>query len=510
MFYMACYDLDRFRRFVFETRFLQLFEVDEARVEALRIGRPGTARIRHAMAAFRDFPGEIHEAAQERGAAEERRVTPGASKPVLVIGGGIAGITTAVEAADAGASVLLVEKSASLGGQVARIHQYFPKLCPPTCGLEMHYRRLRNHPAVAVLTQAEVVDLTGGPGNFQVTVKIQPRYVTEACTLCGACAEACPAERADDFNYGLTKTRAAYLPHGMAYPALYAIDRAACPAGCTACQTACTYGAVQLDAQPEIRTYKVSAVVAATGWQPYDASRLDHLGFGKFPNVVTNVLLERMAAVDGPTGGRILRPSDGKEPRTVAFVQCAGSRDENHLPYCSSVCCAASIKHAAYIRALYPETAITIFYIDIRTPGRLEEFADKVKRDANLQLVKGKVAQVEENPTTGDLLVTAEDTLAGRKSTSHFELVVLATGIVPRSEGLSAALRRDEFGFLCGPNGASGLYAAGCVKRPAEVSFTVQDATGAALKALQCARRSSGPPATQSAGATTPGGPDAQ
>ncbi len=171
-------------------------------------------------------------------------------------------------------------------------------------------------------------------------------------------------------------------------------------------------------------------------------------------------------------------------------MQCAGSRDENHLPYCSSVCCAASIKQAAYIRALYPETAITIFYIDIRTPGRLEEFYGRVSRDANLHLVRGKVALVEENASTGDLLVTAEDTLAGRKNTLHFELVVLATGLVPQTESLPASLARDEFGFSCGANGKTGLYAAGCARRPAEVSATVQDATAAALKALQSAHRS--------------------
>ena len=168
-----------------------------------------------------------------------------------------------------------------------------------------------------------------------------------------------------------------------------------------------------------MRKFAVSAIVAATGWRPYDATKLEHLGFGKYRNVVTNVMLERMAATDGPTQGRILRPSDGKEPRTVAFVQCAGSRDENHLNYCSAVCCAASTKHAAYIRALYPETAITMFYIDVRTPGKLEEFGTRVQRDADVHLIKGKVGQVEENRATGDLLVTVEDVLANRKSTHN-------------------------------------------------------------------------------------------
>lgn len=417
-------------------------------------------------------------------------MTPAPAKPVLVIGGGIAGLTAAVELADIGCRVMLVEKSVSLGGRVARLHQYFPKLCPPACGLEMHYRRLRNNEAITVLTLAEVVDVTGGAGDFEVTVAVKPRFVNESCTLCGACAEACPARRADDFNYGLAETKAAYLPHGMAYPPLYAIDRAACTSGCHACQEACTYGAIDLNAQPAVKKLNVCAIVAATGWKPYDASKLDNLGFGRFPNVVTNVLLERMAATDGPTGGHVLRPSDSKEPRTVAFVQCAGSRDENHLPYCSAVCCTASIKHAAYIRALYPETEVTIFYIDIRTPGRLEEFYANVSRDAHLRLIKGKVARVEESPATHDLLVTAEDTLAGRKSTQHFELVVLAAGMVPETDGLPVALERDEFGFLKVSNGTSGIYAAGCVRRPEEVYSTVQDATGAALKALACANRS--------------------
>jgi len=412
------------------------------------------------------------------------------SLPVLVIGGGIAGMTAAVELADAGCGVILVEKSASLGGRVARMHQYFPKLCPPACGLEMHYRRLRDNAAITVLTLAEVVNVAGPAGRYEVQVEVRPRFVTESCTLCGACEIACTAERLDDFNYGLSTTKGAFLPHGMALPALYAIDRSACSWGCKACEEACAYDAIRLNAQPETKKYTVCAIIAAAGWKPYDASRLDHLGFGTCRNVVTNVMLERMAAADGPTAGRILRPSDGKEPRTVAFVQCAGSRDENHLPYCSAVCCTASVKHAAYIRALYPETAITIFYIDIRTPGRLEEFAARVEHDAAIRLVKGKVARVEESRTTGDLLVTAEDALAVRKSTEHFELVVLATGIVPETDGLPQAFHRDEFGFLNAPNGSSGLYAAGCIRRPAEVTSAVQDATAAAMKALQCARGS--------------------
>jgi len=411
-------------------------------------------------------------------------------KPVLVIGGGIAGLTTALEAAEAGCEVILVEKGPSLGGRVSQMHQYFPKLCPPACGLEINYQRLRSNPRIRILTLAEVESIAGASGDFEATVKLAPRYVTEACTGCGACAEVCPAERADDFNLGLCKTKAAYLPHRMAFPALYVIDRAACPPGCHACADACTYAAVKLDQTEERTTFRVAAVVAATGWKPYDATRLENLGFGKYPNVVTNVILERLAASEGPTGGKILRPSDSQPPQSVIFVQCAGSRDENHLPYCSAVCCAASLKQATYLRAQHPEARITIFYIDIRTPGRLEDFYVTAAAQAQVELVKGKAAKIEEEAASRDLLVTAEDALSGKKTSRRAGLVVLATGIVPQTEGLPPGFALDEFRFLSPPNGKTGLFAAGCARTPGEVSATVQDATGAALKALQCAARS--------------------
>ena len=397
-------------------------------------------------------------------------------------------MTAAIEAAEAGCSVVLIEKAAFLGGRAIGFNLYFPKLCPPACGFEINFRRIRNNPRITVLAQAELEELTGSTGDYEATVKISPRFVTEACTLCGACAEACPAQRADEFNFGLSKTKAAYLPHKMAFPAEYVIDRNACPKDCTACADACRYGAIDLDQQVERKQFHVAAVVLATGWAPYDASKMTNLGFGRFPNVVTNVLLERMAATNGPTRGKILRPSDGKEPASVAFVQCAGSRDENHLPYCSSVCCSASLKHSTYIHDLYPQAQVTIFYIDTRTPGLLQDFYAKVVTNCHLKMIKGKVGRVEEDPQTHDLLVTAEEVLTGKKMTETFDLVVLATGMVPQTTGLPLSLARDEFGFVT--NGTPGIYATGCAKRPEEVSATVRDATGAALKALQCAVRS--------------------
>jgi quinone-modifying oxidoreductase, subunit QmoA len=408
-------------------------------------------------------------------------------RSILVIGGGIAGLTAAVEAAEVGLNVILLEKLPYVGGRAISFNLYFPKLCPPTCGFEINLRRIRNNRRITILTQAELEELTGSPGEYEATVKVSPRFVTEACTLCGACADVCTAERTDEFNLGLARSKAVYLPHSMAYPAAYVIDRNACKEGCTTCADACRYGAIDFAQKVVRKKFRVAAVVVATGWAPYDAGKIANLGFSKFPNVVTNLMLERMASANGPTRGKILRPSDSKEPTTVAFVQCAGSRDENHLPYCSSVCCSASLKHSTYIHTLYPEAEVTIFYIDIRTPGLLENFRARVANNSHLKLVKGKVGKIEEDPVTHDLLVTAEEVLAGRKTTQRFSLVVLATGIVPQTAGLPLSLKRDEFGFVT--NGTPGLYGAGCAKRPEEVSASVRDATGAALKALQCAVR---------------------
>jgi len=412
------------------------------------------------------------------------------AKPVLVLGGGIAGITSALEAAEAGCRVVLVEKTAFLGGRVARMYQYFPKLCPPTCGLEINYKRIKNNSRITVLTLAEVESLTGTPGSYEATIRISPRYVTDACTLCKACVDVCPSERVDEFNYGIGKTKAVYINHSMAFPAVYAMDRKACRSGCTACVDACKYNAIDLEQKEERKVVNVSAVIAATGWAPYDASRIDGLGFGTCKNVITNVMMERLASAEGPTEGKILRPSDGREPRSVAFVQCAGSRDENHLHYCSAVCCAGSFKQANYLRTQYPDVDITIFYIDRRVPGRLEDFLQKLDEDEKTGFNKGKVAKVEEDPATGSLRVTAEDMVSGNRTQQTFDLVVLATGIVPQTDGLPSGFEPDEFQFINNDSEKPGLYAAGCVRRPGEVSSTLQDATGAALKAFQCAVRS--------------------
>ena len=407
-------------------------------------------------------------------------------KAILVIGGGISGITAAVEAAEVGYEVFLIEKNPYLGGRVSRANQYFPKLCSPYCGLEINFRRIKANPRIKVFTIAEAENISGKEGNYDVTARLDPRLVNDNCTACGKCADVCPVERPNDFNFGLDKTKAIYLPHAMAFPMKYVIDTKVCPGiECSKCVSACQYDAIDLGMQTQKLDMKVGSVILATGWEPYDATKLDNLGFGKYPNVITNVMMERLAASNGPTRGKIVRPSDGKEVSNIAFVQCAGSRDENYLPYCSSVCCLASLKQVTYVKEQNPDAKVFVFYIDIRTPGILEDFYLRVQGYDGLSLVRGKVAKIEEDPQTKDLTVEAEDTSSGNKVGEKVEMVVLATGIVPTTAEtkIPAEITYDNYGFIASE--VPGIYAAGCSKRPADVADSVRDATGAALKAIQ-------------------------
>jgi quinone-modifying oxidoreductase subunit QmoA len=409
----------------------------------------------------------------------------------LVVGGGVAGMTTAIETAEVGKDVILIDKMPTIGGRVAASYQYFPKLCPPTCGIEINLRRIRINPHIRVLTLTAIEKATGTPGNYEIQLKISPRYVNEKCTGCGECARVCEIERDNDFNYGLDKNKAIYLPHLMAYPNRYVVDpKYAGDERMKKCVEACEYGAIELDMQPRTITVKVKAIVWATGWKPYDATKIENLGFGQYPNVVTNVIMERLASQNGPTQGRILRPSDQKEVKTVGFVQCAGSRDENHLPYCSAICCLASMKQATYIRSQYPEAEIHLFYIDVRSPGRMEDFYVKVQQDEKFHFHRGKVAKITENPENKNVILEAENTLTGEITKTEVDLAVLATGMVPNNVDTPPPFdtELDENGFIVQDTG-KGVIGTGVAVRPFDVASSVQDGTGAALKAINVGAR---------------------
>lgn len=409
------------------------------------------------------------------------------NRKILVIGGGMSGLAAALEAAEAGSEVIITEKAPYLGGRVAQLHRYFPKLCPPTCGLEINFRRIRENPNIRFFTMAEVSQISGTAGNFEVTVQVAPRYVNDRCVACDACAQACTAWRVNDFNYGLDKTKAAYIPFDFAFPQKYVLDAAVCSGDCgRKCLEACKYEAIELDMLPQTLKFQVGAIILASGWELYDATKMDNLGFGQVANVITNMQMERLAASNGPTGGLILRPSDQKAPKKVAFVQCAGSRDENHLPYCSYICCMASLKQATYLREKDPETEAHIFYIDIRTPGRYEQFFWKVRDDEKVHLIRGKVAKITQAPGTDDVVVVAENTATGDKQSQTFDMVVLAAGMVPstKSSPCPLPISYTPDGFIIEELLPPGIYAVGTLKGPLDVTKSVQDGTGAALKSL--------------------------
>lgn len=414
------------------------------------------------------------------------------NRSILVVGSGMSGLSAALEAAEAGFQVYMVEKEPFLGGRVARMNKYFPKLCPPNCGLEINFRRIKSNSNIRFFTMAEVTKVEGEAGSFDVTVAMKPRYVNEKCTACGACAEAATTEIPNSFNAGLDTVKAAYLPHEFAYPMRYVLaPQVIGTEEAEKIKAACPFDAIDLGMQEQTFDLKVGAIIWATGWKPYDAEKIPYYGFGKNKNVITNVMMERLASPSGPTGGVIKRPSDGAVVKNIAFIQCAGSRDENHLPYCSSICCLASLKQSTYLLDADPEAKATIFYIDIRALGKYEDFFVKAQANERLTLIKGKAGEITEDPQTGAVTVQVEDQSTGKILKQQFDLVVLATGMVPTASGdkAPAEVAYDDNGFILADQATSGLIGAGCARRPSDVATSVQDATAAALKAIQATFR---------------------
>ncbi|OGA70157.1 MAG: heterodisulfide reductase subunit A [Betaproteobacteria bacterium RIFCSPLOWO2_12_FULL_67_28] len=413
---------------------------------------------------------------------------------ILVVGGGISGMTAALEAAECGKQVILVESSATLGGRTALLYRYFPKLCHPTCGLEINLRRIKASRNIRVYTLAEVTRIDGRSGDYTVSLKLTPRYVNASCTACGDCAKAVAATIPNPWNYGLDRITAAYLPHAMAYPQRFVIDPSiiGTPEANKA-KAACRYGAVDLEMKEETLTLKAAAVIWATGWKPYDAAKIQPYGYGRFKNVITSVEFERLADPHGPTGGRIVRPSDGKEAKDVAFIQCAGSRDENHLRHCSRICCMASLKQTRFMREAFGEAAqSTIYYIDIRAIDRFEDFYKQVQADPHVKFIKSKVARIEEDRASADPVLHGVDTEGYLRYANRHDLAVLAIGMEPsvRGSAIPATLGEDSSGFLVPALDGAAIFGAGCATNALDVNRAVQSSTAAALRAIQVVNRS--------------------
>ena len=418
------------------------------------------------------------------------------NQTILVVGGGIAGITAAVEAAECGKDVILLEKAPSIGGRITRLYKYFPKLCHPSCGLEINLRKLRANKNIRVLTLAEVTKVDGGAGDYSVSVTLSPRFVTEDCTACGDCGNAVETECDDEHNYGMKKRKAAYLPHPMAFPQRYVLDPVVIGTDdATKAKSACKFDAIDLDMKEETIQFKAGAIIWATGWKPYDANKIQAYGYDRYENVITSVEFERLMDPFGPTGGKLVRPSDGKEAKDVAFIQCAGSRDINHLKHCSRICCMASLKQTTYVREQFgDEGKSTIYYIDIRAIDRLDDFYQKVQADENVTFLKSKVASITQDNDSKDPILNGVDVEGYHRYSNPHDLVVLAIGMEPSTAGENFPIDVvvNDNGFIEQDEKNGAIFAAGSASDALDVNRAVQSATASALRAIQVINRVAG------------------
>lgn len=415
------------------------------------------------------------------------------NQTILVVGGGISGMTAAIEAAEVGKQVIIIEKRPFVGGRVSQLYKYFPKLCFPTCGLEINQRRMNANKNITIVTMAEVTGLEGEAGNYTASVKISPRYVNANCTACGACGDAVESEFDNEFNYNMDKHKGAYLPYNLAQPQRYVIDPQMIGTDdAQKAKDACKFDAIDLDMQEETIELKAGAVIWATGWRPYDANKIQPYGYDRIDNVITSVEFERMMDPFGPTGGKLVRPSDGAEAKNVAFIQCAGSRDRNYLKHCSRICCMASLKQSTYVSEQFGDDAdVSIYYIDIRAIDRFEDFYQKVQDDENVKFIKSKVANIVENKANGNPTLHGVDTEGYNRYANEHDLVVLAVGMEPSvdKDTFPIEIKVNDEGFIEQDETNGGVFAAGCSSDALDVNRAVQHATASALRAIQVVNR---------------------
>jgi len=357
------------------------------------------------------------------------------------------------------------------------------------------------HPNIELLTYTEVKRVEGFIGNFKVLVEQKPRYViADLCTGCGDCAPVCPIEVANEFEEGIAPRKAIYIPHSQASPLLYTIDLDNC-IKCYKCVDACgTLDAIDFGQQPKQTWLDVGSIVVATGFDSFDPTPLEEYGYGHYGNVITTLELERINNSAGPTGGRIMRPSDGKMPESVAFVQCVGSRDERFQIYCSGFCCMYTIKNAIQWKLEHPDTDITIFYMDIRTPAKgYEEFYRRA-REMGIRFIQGRPSRITQDEQTGNLFIQAEDQSLGRVIELESELVVLSTAAVPRADaedvGSILNISRSPSGFFMEyhpklrpvDSPTDGVFLAGAAQGPKDIPSSVAQGAGAAARAARILR----------------------
>jgi heterodisulfide reductase subunit A len=422
-------------------------------------------------------------------------------RKALVIGGGVAGIQAALDLADTGYKVYLVEKQPSIGGMMARIDKTFPTMDCSICILAPKMSDVGHHPNIELLANSEVVDVKGYIGNFHVKVLKKPRYVKEDCSACGDCSKVCPITAPNEFDAGLALRHAIYTPFAQAVPSTYIIDMNLClnKEGimvCDKCVKACERQAIDFTMKPETVELEVGTIIVATGADVFDPTTLPNYGYGKYLNVITSLEFERLINAGGPSGGRLIRPSDMKIPKRVAFIQCVGSRsNKSGRTYCSNVCCMNTIKDSLLIKEHWPETEIYVFYVDIRAYGK--GFEDLYKRAKNERVifVRGLPAEIIEDPRNRNLWLIGENTLLKEPYKLNFNLVILSVGLEPRKDSeiiqrlLTLSRTQDGFFMEAHPKlrpvdaATGGIFFAGCAEAPKDIKDSVTQASAAAARA---------------------------
>jgi heterodisulfide reductase subunit A2 len=436
----------------------------------------------------------------------------------LVIGGGIAGIQAALEIADAGKKVYLVERTGTIGGHMAMFDKTFPTLDCAACILTPKMVSVGQHEMIDLMTYSEVESVSGSPGAYRVSVIRNSRRVDEAsCVACDVCAEVCPVNVPSEFDSGIATRKAIYIPFPQAVPNAYLVDESSCTyvqsngTKCGACAKKCPKGCIDLDAHGEIVQLEVGSIVVATGYDVLDARKIEPYGYGVYPNVLTALEFERLTNASGPTGGKIVTKSkrfnkraksdewvfdaEGAAPRSVAIVHCVGSRDANYNPYCSRVCCMYSLKFAHLVREKLPDAKCYEFYIDMRAYGKgYEEFFQRIQ-DEGTFVIRGRSATVSEQD--GQMIIKGEDILSERVLEFPVDMVLLAVGLTPaaRSDQVAAmvGIPRDEYGWFTeadynsDPTGTErgAVYVAGVCQGPKDIPDTVAQASAAASGILK-------------------------
>ncbi len=423
------------------------------------------------------------------------------TKRALVIGGGIAGIQSALDLANSDFEVILVERSPSIGGRMIQLSETFPTLDCSQCILTPKMVEVSKHKNIKLLTYSEVHEVSGYVGNFKVKILKKPTYVDpEKCTLCDECIKVCPIVVPNEFDLGLTGRRAIYIPFPQAIPASFTLDIQNCPGlvpiACGKCADVCEPNAINYDMQPEIIEAEVGTIITATGYDLYDKEQMAEYGYGKYPDVVDGLQFERLLSASGPTLGKILRPSDHEVPKEVVFIQCVGSRDpELHCAYCSKVCCMYTAKHAMLYKHNVPDGQAYVFYIDIRAGGKdYEEFVQRAIEEDNVLYLRGKVSKIfEEN---NKIKVWGVDTLSDKQIEIDADMVVLAMAIKPSkgieelAKKLKVAVNQDGFLSEAHPklrpleSVTSGMFFAGAAQAPKDIPEAVAQASGASAKAI--------------------------